>query len=164
LENMPRHQAQAMKRKPSMTILTQLDSIPDRKWWVRLGFFAAVAGIVAVLVVQAVSLAIWPDLVRFGPLDSYVRSAIFTAIPAVGATALLAWLAARSPQPIPTFLRISVIVLLFSIVPDYLLPIPEKTLLASTVAALLHVIAAATIVGTLVLGYQNWSVSHGKMG
>jgi hypothetical protein len=88
-------------------------------------------------------------------LDSYVRSAIFTLVPALGATALLAWLANHTKQPVQNFIKISAIVLAVSIIPDYILPVEYKTFLASSVAAFLHIVAAGIIVLVLVVGYQR---------
>lgn len=123
--------------------------------WLRLGAIAAIAAIVAVLIVQSLALTIWPEIAAFKPLDSLARAAIFTLIPAVLATAVFAWLAGRRPQPDQTFLRIALIVLLISIIPDYLLPLPGKTFLASTATAFLHIVAAAVIVPVLVVGYRR---------
>jgi hypothetical protein len=123
--------------------------------WGKLGLATAVASVVTVLAVQAVATAMWPQIAAFPPLDSYARSALFTLIPAIGATALLAWLVGRQERAIQRFITISAIVLLLSIIPDYLLPVPNKTVLASTVAALLHVVAAFVTVSVLVLGYQR---------
>ncbi len=127
----------------------------DRGQWLRLGAIATAGSVIAVLIVQAIALAIWPDIALFRPLDSYVRSAIFTIVPAIGATALLAWLAARRAQPIKTFLVIAIVFLGLSIIPDYLLPDPNRTFLASTVTASLHFVAAAVIISVLVGGYQR---------
>jgi hypothetical protein len=84
-----------------------------------------------------------------------VRAAIFTLAPALVATALFAWLAERRPQPVRTFVTIAAVVLLVSFIPDYLLPVAGKTLLVSTVAAALHVVAAIVTVGVLVVGYRR---------
>jgi hypothetical protein len=127
----------------------------DRSLWMKLGFVAAAASIVAVLIVEALAIALWPEIIRFQPLDSYLRAAIFTLAPALGATALFAWLAERRPQPVRTFVTIAAVVLLVSLIPDYLLPVPGKTLLASTVAATLHVVAAIVTVSVLVVGYRR---------
>ena len=127
----------------------------DRGIWMKLGFVAAAASIVAVLIVEALAIAFWPDITRFDPLNSYVRAAIFTLAPALGATALFAWLAEWRPQPVRAFVTIAAVVLLVSFIPDYLLPVPGKTLLASTVAAALHVVAAIVTVGVLVVGSRR---------
>ena len=127
----------------------------ERSDWVKLGFITAAASIVAVLVVQALAIIIWPEIALFKPLDSYLRSAIFTLVPAVGATAVLAWLVKRKEKPIRCFIKVSAVVLIISIIPDYILPVPNKTVLASTVTAFLHVVAAVMIVGILVLGYRQ---------
>jgi hypothetical protein len=123
--------------------------------WAKLGLSTAVVSIVAVIAVQALAIAIWPEVALFAPLDSYVRSAIFTLVPVLGATALLAWLAEHRLQPVQTFIIISIAVLMISIIPDYLLPVPHKTLLASSVAAFLHVVAGVITVLLLVVGYQQ---------
>ncbi len=123
--------------------------------WLILGLSAAVAAIVGVLIVQAAALAIWPDAALFRPLGSYVRSAIFTLVPALVATGLLAWLTRRAADPAAAFMRISAIVLVLSFIPDYILPVPNRTLIASTIAVFLHVVAAAIIVPVLVRGYRR---------
>lgn len=125
--------------------------------WAILGLVAAALATAAVLAVQAIALSIWPDAALFKPLDSYPRTAIFTIIPAFGATALFAWLAARRSDPVRSFLGISGVVLLLSIIPDFILPVPDKTLLASSITAFLHVVAAVVIVGVLVTGYRRYN-------
>ncbi|GIK57907.1 MAG: hypothetical protein HND44_14785 [Chloroflexi bacterium] len=137
------------------TIQMQLNTQLDRNQWVRLGAVTAVVSVMAVLIVQAVAIAIWPDIALFKPLDSYARAALFTAIPAIAATALLAWLARRQADPVPAFLKIAAVVLVLSIIPDYLLPVAYKTFLASTVTAFLHVVAAVVTVFVLVTGYRR---------
>ena len=123
--------------------------------WIKLGLFTALVSIVVVLAVQALAIALWPEIALFAPLDSYARSALFTLIPVVGATVLLAWLVRRQERAVRSFIMISVIVLLISIIPDYILPVPNKTLLASSVTAFLHVIAALITVVMLVTAYQR---------
>jgi len=137
------------------TVDTPTNATMQTADWVKLGAITAAASIVAVLVVQAIALSIWPETARFAPLDSYVRSAIFTLVPVIVATALLAWLANRSRQPVQTFVTISAVVLVISFIPDYTLPVPYKTVLASTVTAFLHVVAAAVTVPMLVFGYRR---------
>ncbi len=129
----------------------------DRGQWARIGVVTAVASIIAVLIVQAVAIATWPDIALFKPLDSYPRTALFTLIPAVGAAALLAWLSRRKPDPVPTFLKISAVVLVLSVIPDYLLPVEYKSFLASSVTAFMHVVAAAVTVSVLVISYRRQS-------
>ena len=125
--------------------------------WVKRGFLAAAASIIAVLVVQALSISIWPEIALFAPLDNYFRSAIFTLVPTVVATALFAWLAGHTARPVRAFIVISVVVLLISFIPDYAVPVPYKTILASTVAAFLHVVAAVATVSLLVIGINDES-------
>jgi hypothetical protein len=127
----------------------------SRGEWIRLGLVTAVVSIVAVLAVQALAIAQWPAIALFAPLDSYARSALFTLVPVVIATFLLAWLVERQDRAIQRFIIISIIVLLISFIPDYLLPVPNKTVLASSVAAFLHVVAALTTVLMLVTGYKR---------
>lgn len=123
--------------------------------WMKLGLTAAFVSVVAVLVVQALSLTIWPETALFAPLDSYIRSVIFTLVPVAGATALFAWLVNRIARPAKTFIIISVVVLAISFIPDYILPVPGKTVLASSIAAFLHIVVAVPTVWTLIAGYQR---------
>ena len=137
------------------TFSAPTQSRPAMGQWLTLGAMAAVLAAAAVLAVQWLALSIWPDAALFKPLDSYARTVLFTIIPAFGATALFAWLAGRRPAPARSFVRISAVVLLLSIIPDYILPVPDKTLLASSITAFLHVVAAAVIVGVLLAGYRR---------
>lgn len=137
------------------TFSAPTQSRPAMGQWLTLGAMAAVLAAAAVLAVQWLALSIWPDAALFKPLDSYARTVLFTIIPAFGATALFAWLAGRRPAPARAFVRISAVVLLLSIIPDYILPVPDKTLLASSITAFLHVVAAAVIVGVLLAGYRR---------
>lgn len=139
------------------TINAQTDRQSGQVQWVQLGLIAAVIAVAAVLLVQMIAIAIWPDIALFKPLDSYVRTAIFVLVPAAAATALFAWLARRKTDPVPTFLMISGVVLVLSIIPDYLLPVEYKTFLASSVTAFMHLVAAVIIVATLVVGYRRQS-------
>jgi hypothetical protein len=141
----------------SATTASSAHSQLDLKDWALLGLGGAALAIAGVLVVQALALSLMPALALFPPLDNLARSALFTLVPALGATMVFAWLARRSAQPVAAFLKISLVVLLLSLIPDFLYPDPDKTLLASTVAAFLHVLAGALIVGTLVWGYQRKS-------
>ena len=139
-----------------MTMInSQTTTQPGRNRWIQIGLAAAVTSILAVILTQWVAIAIWPDIALFKPLDSYPRTALFTAVPTAVATALFAWLVAHRPQPVQTFLKISVAVLLLSFIPDYLLPVPYKTMLASSVAAFMHVVAAVVITTVLVIGYRQ---------
>ncbi|HRJ43844.1 MAG: hypothetical protein KJZ86_20160 [Caldilineaceae bacterium] len=130
--------------------------------WVRIGLIATVTAIVAVLAAQLLATRLWPEIVLFKPLDSYARSALFVIVPGIGATGLFAWLAQRSRQADTQFLRIAVVVLLVSIVPDYLLPVEHKTILASTVAAFLHVVAGIVIIAALTNGYRRMTGSGNR--
>jgi cytochrome bd-type quinol oxidase subunit 2 len=126
-----------------------------RNDWVKIGLKTALFSVIAVLIVQAVALAIWPEIRIFKPLDSYPRSALFTLVPAFGATAVFAWLARRQAQPVKKFLILSAALLLLSFIPDFALPLEGKTLLGSSVAAFMHLVAGIITVGTLVTSYRN---------
>lgn len=139
-----------------ITLNTQAQSRLTASQWLTLGAIAAILATTAVLVVKWVALSIWPDAALFKPLDNYARTAIFTIIPAFLATALFAWLAGRRDDPTRVFIRISLVVLVISFIPDYILPVPYRTLLAGTIAAFLHVVAAVVIVGALVAGYRRY--------
>src|SRR5512144_1309024 len=95
--------------------------------WVKLGLVTAFVSILSVLAGQALAIALWPEIALFPPLDSYTRSVLFTLIPVIGATFVLAWLVDRQARAIHRFITISVIVLLISIIPDYTLLVPNKT-------------------------------------
>lgn len=123
--------------------------------WLKIGLKTALFSIIAVLVIQVTALAIWPGVALFKPLDSYARSALFTLIPAIGATFVFAWMARRQSQPVKRFVILSGILLLLSFIPDYALPLENKTFLASSVAAFMHLIAGIVTVTTIVTSYRN---------
>lgn len=127
----------------------------ETKTWVQIGLVAAVVSIIAVLSVQALAITVWPDIALFKPLDSYPRSALFVLVPVMGATAIFAWLVGRRERPIRDFVTLSAVVLVVSIIPDYLLADANRTVLASTVTASLHVVAAIMTVALLTEGYQR---------
>lgn len=128
-----------------------------RVWsdWITIGLKAAIISIVAVLIVQAQALAFWPEIAQFRPLDSYARSALFTLVPAIGATVIFAWLAKHQAQPEKKFIIISGIVLLLTFIPDYVFPLENKTLLSSSVAAFMHLVAGVATVWVILRGYRN---------
>lgn len=123
--------------------------------WLWIGLQAAAAAILAVLVVQAVILAVWPEFVNFKPLESYARSALFTFIPVIGATGVLAWLVRTQVQPVKKFIWISAGFLFLSFIPDYIVPVPGRNLASSSAAAFLHLVAGLVTVGVLVFGYRR---------
>lgn len=130
-----------------------------RNDWLRIATGAATLSVIAVVISHLTALAIWPNLAAFEPLNSPPRSALFTAIPAFGAAGIFAWLSRRTAWPTRAFLLVSTVVLLLSIIPDYLLPFAGKTLLASTVTAALHVVAGAVTVAVLLVGYRTAQTS-----
>ena len=123
--------------------------------WLWIGIRAALGSILAILLAQAVILALWPELAAFKPLESYARSALFTLIPAIGATAIFARLVKTQDRPEARFLWIAAGFLLLSFIPDYLLPVPYRTLSASTAAAFLHLIAGIVTVTLILTGYKR---------
>ena len=123
--------------------------------WVKSGLVAAVVSAVAAVIVQALAITIWPEVALFEPLGSYIRVVIFTVIPVAIATALFAWLVSHTAQPVKIFIIISIVVLIVSFIPDYIVPLPHKTFLASTVTAFLHVVVAVCTVPILVIGYKK---------
>lgn len=123
--------------------------------WAKIGSLAALPAVAAVLVVQAVALAVFPEIALFKPLDSYARTALFVLVPAIAATAIFAWLASRKERPVSKFIILSIVVLLISFIPDFVLPDANRTLLASGVAAFMHLVAGVIIVPLLVLGYRR---------
>lgn len=123
--------------------------------WLNLGLVAIILSVPMVLFVQAIALVVWPDIKSFDPLNSLMRSALFTAVPVAGATLVFAFLAGRMAEPGKLFTKIALAVLVVSLIPDYLLPLANKTLLASSVAAFLHVIAALISIVVLQQGYKQ---------
>lgn len=132
---------------------TPAELTPNR--WLRIGLQAAIAAILAVVLTQAVILVLRPELAAFKPLDSYARSALFTFIPALAATGVFAWLTKNQKQPQVKFLWVAAGVLLLSFIPDYLLPVPNRTVAASTAAAFLHLIAGIVTVLMILTGYAR---------
>jgi hypothetical protein len=123
--------------------------------WVKTAVKTAFFSITAVLIVQAIALTAWPEIALFKPLDSYPRSVLFTLVPAVGATMVFAWMVNHVSNPVKKFVTLSVILLLLSFVPDYALPLENKTLLASSVAAFMHLVAGVVTVTTIVASYSR---------
>jgi hypothetical protein len=139
----------------SKGIRTGARELLSRQQWIKIGLMAALPTIVLVIAVQALAIATWPEVASFKPLDNYARTAIFILIPALIATALFARLTRNSKDPVASFVKIAVIVLLLSFIPDYLLPLANKTFLASSVAAFLHLIAGVLISAGLIAGYKR---------
>lgn len=121
--------------------------------WLGIGLKAGIGAVLGVLLAQAAILALVPGLAEFQPLGNYARSALFTFVPALGATLVFAWLTKNRERPVSKFLGISLVVLLLSFIPDYALPIPGKTFWASTAAAFLHRVAGAVTVALILSGY-----------
>lgn len=126
-----------------------------RNEWLKVGLKTALFSILAVLVIQAIAIAIWPEIALFKPLDSYPRSALFTLVPAIGATGVFAWMVKHQNQPVKKFLILSGTLLLLSFIPDYALPLENKTFLASSVAAFMHLVAGIVTVTTIVTAYRS---------
>lgn len=126
-----------------------------RNEWLRIGLRTALFSILSVLVIQAIALTIWPGIALFKPLDSYPRSVLFTLVPAVGATVVFAWMVKHHSQPVKKFIILSGILLLLSFIPDYALPLENKTFLGSSVAAFMHLVAGIVTVAAIVTGYRK---------
>ena len=123
--------------------------------WLTTGLMAGGVAVLAVLLAQFLALQQFSEITQFEPLRSYPRTIAFVMIPALIASRLLAWLGQNRAQPVRTFIGISVVVLLLSFIPDFALPLAGKTVLASSVAAGLHVIAAIIIVLVLTQSYRR---------
>jgi hypothetical protein len=134
---------------------TQKPAALTRLRWLQIGLQAALVAVALVLAAQAAILALWPELAAFKPLESYPRSTLFTFIPAVAATGVFAWLVKTQRHPVKKFLWISTAALLLSFIPDYTLPIPDRTFAASTAAAFLHLVAAIATVVMILAGYSR---------
>jgi hypothetical protein len=127
----------------------------QRNDWIKIALKTVLFSIIAVLMIQALAVAIWPEIALFKPLDSYPRSALFTLVPAIGATVVFAWLVKHQNQPVKKFIILSGVLLLLSFIPDYALPLENKTFLASSVAAFMHLVAGIVTVATIVISYRN---------
>jgi len=136
--------------------------IPISKlWWV--GLVAAAAASIANLIFFWVTKSVFgiPYIIPMGgpggPLMAMPAALIivFSAVPAVGATILLAILSKVASRPMRVFWIISVVVFVLS----FVLPIglPSSVATATRIGLpLMHVIAAAVIVGVLTtLGRQK---------
>lgn len=134
---------------------TGMESRSKRPDWIKTGVMTAFLSIAAVLSVQILALTVWPDLASFRPLDAYARTALFTLVPALGATAVFAWFVKHQDHPVRKFMIISAVVLLLSFIPDYALPLENKTLLGSSVAAFMHLTAGITTVGVILFSYKS---------
>ncbi len=126
-----------------------------RNDWLKIGLKTALFSIISVLAVEAIALSIWPETALFKPLDSYPRAALFTLVPAIGATVVFAWLVNHKNQPVKKFMILSAVLLLFSFIPDYVLPLENKTFLASSVAAFMHLTAGLVTVAAIVTGFHK---------
>lgn len=139
----------------STQIRTRDRALPTRQQWILTGLVTALVAIVLVLMTEALALATWPEIATFKPLDSYPRTVLFTLVPTVIATILFARLARTRQDPVSAFVKIAVVVLLVSFIPDYVLPVPNRTFLSSSVAGLMHLVAGIVITAGLVIGYKQ---------
>ena len=133
----------------------------SKLWWV--GLVAAAAASIANLIFFWVTKSVFgiPYIIPMGgpggPLTAMPAALIivFSAVPAVGATILLAILGKVASRPIRVFWIISIAVFVIS----FLLPIglPSSVATSTRISlALMHVIAGAVIVGVLTtLGRQK---------
>ena len=79
------------------TINMQPNVKVDRNKWVSPGLITAVASVMAVVTVQALMPALWPEIALFKPLNIYAHTIVFTLIPAAGAIELSSRLVVQAP-------------------------------------------------------------------
>lgn len=122
---------------------------PDRRTLARRGLAAVV------LAPLANALLLWAVLAtdavqRFDPLQ-YGPVTLFSALGALGAALVYAWLVRRRADPDRTFVRVAGLVLLLSFVPDVALLFadPAATVPAVVVLVVMHVVVAVISVGVL---------------
>jgi hypothetical protein len=114
---------------------------PPRVW--RVGIVAGVVASVATMVVAVLADAAGVSLEIAGETIPYIGFANLTMIGAVIGIALAAVLARRARQPRSTFVRITVALTVFSLVPDV---IADAEIATRMVLGFTHVVAAAVIV------------------
>lgn len=129
-------------------------SATSRTRWLRAGIIAAVAAAVTNAIVYLaatgllnvpLSIPTRPGAAELNPLRLW-QVVFISAMPAVVAAGLLVALNRFTARPLLVFQIIAVIVLLLSLGPILALPIGAT---AQVVLALMHVVAAAIIVGVL---------------
>ena len=125
---------------------------PKDRLWVA-GLKALVGSIIATLVVRWAAVATLDIPTEFPPLAGPGPTIFFTAVGALGATAVFGVVRRRADRPEVLFRWIALGVLLLLSVPDLLLlsdgaagTFPGATLTGIGVLTLMHVVAAAVIV------------------
>lgn len=133
-------------------------SLASRPWW-PLGAFAAGLAVVANLIVYAVAEGVAglnlqvPNQQTGGLMDlGPAPVALLSAVPAVVATLLAAALHRWTAAPRRWFLILATVVLIASFAPTLLIGVPASTTLT---LALMHVVAAAAIVRSLLPGLPD---------
>lgn len=111
-------------------------------------------GLLAAVVVAAANAAIFFVAVQgFGissaELDSVVPTLALSIVGALGATLVFAVIASRMPRPLRAFRFVALATLVVSFIPDFL--IPGATAAGVVTLMLMHVVAAAIIVGLLTM-------------
>ena len=108
----------------------------------------------AVLVAVADALAISPN----SPHLAYPRVVVFTVAGVLLATGVYWVLARRQASPDATFIRIAVVALVLSVLPDVGLWMNDPTVTAAgaVVLAAMHVVAAVVVVGVLLRDPGAW--------
>lgn len=124
----------------------------SKLWWVGLVAAGAAAGVNALVYLLEQAVLGGPFVIPMQPGTPPVELPVIqvivsSAVPALGATVLLALLGRFTKRPVSIFLAISVAFLLFSFGGPLNLPVSASIQWALN---LLHVIAGLTIVGTLV--------------
>ena len=122
---------------------------PTRSVLARRGLTAVVASVAANSLLLALVLASGA-VQSFMPL-SYPPVLFLSAVGAIGATLVYGLLSRRVENPDRTFLRVAVVALALSFLPDIglLFGDPQATILGVLVLMAMHVVVAAVCVGTL---------------
>ncbi len=115
------------------------------------GLGTVVAAVIANLLVYALGSAAVGYHPQFVVLANASGTILFTVVPAIVAVLLYAVLVRFSGNPARIFTNIAVVVLIVSLIPDltYIPSVPGATSGQTAILMLMHVVAAAVIVGML---------------
>jgi len=123
-----------------------------RLWWV--GLLAIIASSIANTIVRVIAVALLQPPPEFAPL-SWIQPIIFTVVGVLGGVIVFAIFARVSHRPITIFRITALVVMLVSLVPDFLLlvpdppPFPGITVGTITALSIMHVVAWAITVPLL---------------
>ena len=140
-----------------MSSIAMTASAPGRSRAVNRGRFAlvglgtVVVAVIANVFVYLIGSAFVDYDARFVPLANVGGAIIFTLVPAIGAVLLYALLARFSGNPARIFTMIAVVVLVLSVIPDfmYIPTVPGATGGQTAMLILMHIVAAGVIVSML---------------